>query len=100
MRLAAIFRSVPKKRSSQRLATSLAENLDTCSSIIIRSSHLSGFFGNVMKSLQFRALCKDSSHGFLRSHQACDKTSALIDKSRVNVTFPQDPTRNRLRPPG
>lgn len=100
MRLAAISRSVSKKRPSQRLATSLSEHLDTYLFIIIRSSHLSGFFGNVMKSLQFRALCKDSSHGCLSSHQACDKTSALIDKSRVNVTLSQVPTRNRLRPPG
>lgn len=36
----------------------------------------------------------------LSSYQSCDKTSALIDESRVNVTLAPDPTRNRLRPPG
>ena len=72
MRLAAIFRSVPEKQSSQRLATSLSENLGTYSPTIVHSSHLSGSFGNVIEPLQFRVLCKDSSHDFLSSHQACD----------------------------
>ena len=64
MRLAAISRSVPEKRSSQRSATSLSENLDTYPPIIVHSSHLSGSFGNVIEPLQFRVLCKDLSHGF------------------------------------